>query len=168
MSPTALQSRSCVAREGAACARLAPVHSHSEAVGRIVQQSRRVRSPFREDVRPAPCSAVEFKRRDHPISDRRLFQRGWFAGEEPPEGQHLSATAALTLSHPRRAPRTPHSPAVLTVYPDGTVKSDGSGSACRMLVSSMSVVPKRGSLVFISTGTFKSVEIHVVRTIVMV
>ena len=36
-----------------------------------------------------------------------------------------------------------------------------------MLVSSISVVPVRGSLDLISTGTFKAVEIQVVRTIVI-
>jgi hypothetical protein len=53
------------------------------------------------------------------------------------------------------------------VYPDGTVNRDGSGSDCWMLVSSISVVPERGSLDLISTGTFKAVETQVVRTIAM-
>ena len=43
------------------------------------------------------------------------------------------------------------------------MNSDGLGSDCTTFVSSIVVVPNRGSELRICTGTFRSFEIHTVR-----
>jgi hypothetical protein len=50
---------------------------------------------------------------------------------------------------------------------EGTVNSVALGSPVEMLVNSISVLPMRGSVLLICTGTWRSVEIQVIRVFVI-